>query len=271
MSKSKRKFPGRLFGYSKKQVNAAMESAGKEITDLKSEADARNLQIESLSQRLAELEEERNFLREEAAAARREKDAIAKVLVDAQRRGDEIIDTAVQNAESETARLSVHADKVRSKISSQVSVVRSIEDASYDYVRAIIDQLKASADRFEQEIMDTVDESRRSADEFLDETEAVLDVDYFGEAGVERPSAAAKADAETEADEDADADSGKETGSAETPETQEDGSEVSGAADAPAAGGEDSTNSSGMSRGADEMPAFQSSDEAAQYFRVIRA
>ena len=244
MAESKRKFSGRLFGYSKKQVNEAMESAGREISELKAENEARDLRIAELSRRIADLEAENDSLTEEAAAARREKEAIAKVLVDAQRRGDEIVDTAVKNAESETARLSVHADKVRSKIEHQVKAVKDIEDASYDYVRAIIDQLKASADKFEQDVMDTVDESRRSTDVFLDETEAVLDVDYFADAGVDRSDRQDVGDAPA-----APEDIGETEKAGETPENASDvRNEVK-----------------------DEMPPFQSSDEAAAYFKVIRA
>ena len=252
MAESKRKFSGRLFGYSKKQVNEAMESAGREISELKAENEARDLRIAELSHKLAYIETERDDLREEAVKARREKDAIAKVLVDAQRRGDEIVDAAVKNAESETARLSVHADKVRSKIESQISVVKNIEDVSYDYVRAIIDQLRASADRFEQELMDTVDESRRSTDDFLDETEAVLDIDYFAEAGVDRTA---------------------EEGAAEERAAEAD---VGGDEDPADAGAQDDSGAvrdtaSDKEDGMDDMPSFQSSDEAAAYFKVIRA
>lgn len=259
MATENKKFHGRLFGYSKKEVKGYVSDLGGMLTESQNKIKLLEERLKQAETELEALRTERDGLAAEVENAEKERKVIARVLVDAEKRADSIVENAIERGEGETKRLSVEADRVRTKIGRQIEHVRDIESASREFAEAVVRQLRESADLFEKELMGAVDSSEKNAESFLEETEAVLDIDYFENVREYKPEGAEEKAAEEapeaaneEADEAADA-SAKAAESAGAPEN------------------EDKDDAGDGANGIPEDYSFQQSDEGVSYFKVIRA
>ncbi len=259
MATENKKFHGRLFGYSKKEVKGYVSDLGGMLTESQNKIKILEERLKQAETELETLRTERDGLAAEVENAEKERKVIARVLVDAEKRADSIVENAIERGEGETKRLSVEADRVRTKIGRQIEHVRDIESASREFAEAVVRQLRESADLFEKELMGAVDSSEKNAESFLEETEAVLDIDYFENVREYKPEGAEEKAAEEapeaaneEADEAADA-SAKAAENAGAPED------------------EDKDDAGDGANGIPEDYSFQQSDEGVSYFKVIRA
>ncbi|MBQ3895176.1 MAG: hypothetical protein II739_07605 [Clostridia bacterium] len=259
MATENKKFHGRLFGYSKKEVKGYVSDLGGMLTESQNKIKILEERLKQAETELEALRTERDGLAAEVENAEKERKVIARVLVDAEKRADSIVENAIERGEGETKRLSVEADRVRTKIGRQIEHVRDIESASREFAEAVVRQLRESADLFEKELMGAVDSSEKNAESFLEETEAVLDIDYFENVREYKPEGAEEKAAEEapeaaneEADEAADA-SAKAAENAGAPED------------------EDKDDAGDGANGIPEDYSFQQSDEGVSYFKVIRA
>ena len=259
MATENKKFHGRLFGYSKKEVKGYVSDLGGMLTESQNKIKLLEERLKQAETELEALRTERDGLAAEVENAEKERKVIARVLVDAEKRADSIVENAIEKGEGETKRLSVEADRVRTKIGRQIEHVRDIESASREFAEAVVRQLRESADLFEKELMGAVDSSEKNAESFLEETEAVLDIDYFENVREYKPEGAEEKAAEEapeaaneEADDAADA-SAKAAESAGAPED------------------EDKDDAGDGANGIPEDYSFQQSDEGVSYFKVIRA
>ncbi|MBR7078123.1 MAG: DivIVA domain-containing protein [Clostridia bacterium] len=259
MATENKKFHGRLFGYSKKEVKGYVSDLGGMLTESQNKIKLLEERLKQAETELEALRTERDGLAAEVENAEKERKVIARVLVDAEKRADSIVENAIEKGEGETKRLSVEADRVRTKIGRQIEHVRDIESASREFAEAVVRQLRESADLFEKELMGAVDSSEKNAESFLEETEAVLDIDYFENVREYKPEGAEEKAAEEapeaaneEADEAADA-SAKAAENAGAPED------------------EDKDDAGDGANGIPEDYSFQQSDEGVSYFKVIRA
>ncbi len=259
MATENKKFHGRLFGYSKKEVKGYVSDLGGMLTESQNKIKLLEERLKQAETELEALRTERDGLAAEVENAEKERKVIARVLVDAEKRADSIVENAIERGEGETKRLSVEADRVRTKIGRQIEHVRDIESASREFAEAVVRQLRESADLFEKELMGAVDSSEKNAESFLEETEAVLDIDYFENVREYKPEGAEEKAAEEapeaaneEADEAADA-SAKAAENAGAPED------------------EDKDDAGDGANGIPEDYSFQQSDEGVSYFKVIRA
>lgn len=259
MATENKKFHGRLFGYSKKEVKGYVSDLGGMLTESQNKIKLLEERLKQAETELEALRTERDGLAAEVENAEKERKVIARVLVDAEKRADSIVENAIERGEGETKRLSVEADRVRTKIGRQIEHVRDIESASREFAEAVVRQLRESADLFEKELMGAVDSSEKNAESFLEETEAVLDIDYFEnvreykpEGAEEKAAEEAPDDANEKSDEAADA-SAKAAENAGAPEN------------------EDKDDAGDGANGIPEDYSFQQSDEGVSYFKVIRA
>ncbi len=259
MATENKKFHGRLFGYSKKEVKGYVSDLGGMLTESQNKIKLLEERLKQAETELEALRTERDGLAAEVENAEKERKVIARVLVDAEKRADSIVENAIERGEGETKRLSVEADRVRTKIGRQIEHVRDIESASREFAEAVVRQLRESADLFEKELMGAVDSSEKNAESFLEETEAVLDIDYFENVREYKPEGA------------------EEKAAGEAPEAANE--EADEAADASAkaaenAGAHENEDKDDAGDGANGIPedySFQQSDEGVSYFKVIRA
>ncbi len=255
MAKSKKLFSTSMFGYSKDEVrfydNEQKERIGRLEKQISMQAD----RIKSLEDLIRAYEGEINVLRARLDEASKQRDAIARVLVDAELRADDIVKDAVEKGENETRRLMDRADAVREHISGQLDRVRDVEDAAETFAKAIIARLRASADLFEQELLGAVSDASSDAEKVLAETETVLGVDYF------EPVRKQEEPAEDIEDTEEATDGTEEEPSGETQSGEE-----------PAGGETDADSADAGDEG--DIPgdfSFQTSDEGQGFFTVVRA
>ena len=260
MATENKKFHGRLFGYSKKEVKGYVSDLGGMLTESQNKIKLLEERLKQAETELEALRTERDGLAAEVENAEKERKVIARVRdPEHVNQYDSIVENAIERGEGETKRLSVEADRVRTKIGRQIEHVRDIESASREFAEAVVRQLRESADLFEKELMGAVDSSEKNAESFLEETEAVLDIDYFENVREYKPEGAEEKAAEEapeaaneEADEAADA-SAKAAENAGAPED------------------EDKDDAGDGANGIPEDYSFQQSDEGVSYFKVIRA
>ena len=267
MAKENKKFHGRLFGYSKKEVKGRVSDLEGMLTDSENKIKLLEERIKQAEAELEALRTERDGLAEEVENAEKERKVIARVLVDAEKRADSIVEEAIERGEDETKRLSVEADRVRTKIGRQIEHVRDIESASREFAEAVVKQLRESADRFEKELIGAVDVSGKNAEEFLAETEAVLDIDYFE--GVREFKPAENEEKEAEGEEAENVESAEAADGTPEEAAAEEQSEV--AAEAADESGEADEAEEITQNAIPEDYSFQQSDEGVSYFKVIRA
>jgi len=259
MATENKKFHGRLFGYSKKEVKGYVSDLGGMLTESQNKIKLLEERLKQAETELEALRTERDGLAAEVENAEKERKVIARVLVDAEKRADSIVENAIEKGEGETKRLSVEADRVRTKIGRQIEHVRDIESASREFAEAVVRQLRESADLFEKELMGAVDSSEKNAESFLEETEAVLDIDYFENVREYKPEGTVEKAAE------------------EAPEAANEGADEAADASAEAAENagapedEDKDDAGDGANGIPEDYSFQHSDEGVSYFKVIRA
>lgn len=205
MGKSEKLFSTRLFGYSKDEVVSYDKEQKERQSRLESQIALQAERIRLLEETVKTNETEIAFLRNGLNEAHEQRNAIARVLVDAKVKADEMIKDAIDKGEEETSRLMKRADLVRDHIEGQIERVRDVEDAAQTFARAVIARMRASADLFEKELLGAVDDASVDAEEVLRETSAVLDVDYFAPVRKaaepekeEKPEAADKAGSNTD-------------------------------------------------------------------------
>lgn len=259
MATENKKFHGRLFGYSKKEVKGYVSDLGGMLTESQNKIKLLEERLKQAETELEALRTERDGLAAEVENAEKERKVIARVLVDAEKRADSIVENAIERGEGETKRLSVEADRVRTKIGRQIEHVRDIESASREFAEAVVRQLRESADLFEKELMGAVDSSEKNAESFLEETEAVLDIDYFENVREYKPEGAeekAAEEAPEAANEEADEAADASAKAAESAGAHKD---------------EDKDDAGDGANGIPEDYSFQQSDEGVSYFKVIRA
>ena len=179
MGKSGKLFSTSMFGYSKDEVRSYDKEQKERQERLESQIKLQSDRIRSLEDLLRANENEINVLNARLDEASKQRDAIARVLVDAELRADGILQEAIEKGETETQRLMQRADLVRDHIAGQIDRVRDVEDAAETFARAIIARLRASADLFEQELMGAVGDASADTEKVLADTAAVLDEDYF--------------------------------------------------------------------------------------------
>lgn len=259
MATENKKFHGRLFGYSKKEVKGYVSDLGGMLTESQNKIKLLEERLKQAETELEALRTERDGLAAEVENAEKERKVIARVLVDAEKRADSIVENAIERGEGETKRLSVEADRVRTKIGRQIEHVRDIESASREFAEAVVRQLRESADLFEKELMGAVDSSEKNAESFLEETEAVLDIDYFENVREYKPEGAEEKAAEE----------APEAANEEADEAADASAEAAENAGAPE--DEDKDDAGDGANGIPEDYSFQQSDEGVSYFKVIRA
>ncbi len=240
MGRSEKLFSTSMFGYSKDEVRFYDQEQKERQSRLENQIALQSERIRSLENLLKAYESEMNVLRARIDEASRQRDAIARVLVDAELRADDIVNEAVKKGEDETLRLMNRADAVREHIEGQIERVRDVEDAADTFAKAIIARLRASADLFEKELLDAVGGASEDAEKVLKETETVLDTDYFESVRKKAETVGETSEAEEE-----------------TAETDEEISE------------EDDDEAEAAGIPADYS--FQTSDEGKSFFKVIRA
>lgn len=259
MATENKKFHGRLFGYSKKEVKGYVSDLGGMLTESQNKIKLLEERLKQAETELEALRTERDGLAAEVENAEKERKVIARVLVDAEKRADSIVENAIEKGEGETKRLSVEADRVRTKIGRQIEHVRDIESASREFAEAVVRQLRESADLFEKELMGAVDSSEKNAESFLEETEAVLDIDYFENVREYKPEGTGEKAAED----------APEAANEEADEAADASAEAAESACAPE--DEDKDDAGDGANGIPEDYSFQQSDEGVSYFKVIRA
>ncbi len=230
-----------MFGYSKDEVRSYDKEQKERQERLESQIRVQTDRIKTLEDLLRAHENEISILNARLDEASKQRDAIARVLVDAELRADGIVNDAIEKGENETRRLIERADLVREHISGQIGRVRDVGDAAETFAKAIIARLRASADLFEQELMGAVGDISSDTEKQLADIEATLDEDYFA------PSRHVKDESEEPAEE--------QEAEEETAETEE----VNATADA---------------EEEEEIPSdfsFSTSEEGQSFFRVLRA
>ncbi len=179
MGKSEKLFSTSMFGYSKDEVRSYDREQKDRQDRLESQIRVQSDRIKTLEDLLRAHENEISILNARLDEASKQRDAIARVLVDAELRADGIVNDAIEKGENETQRLMERADLVREHISGQIGRVKDVGDAAETFAKAIIARLRASADLFEQELMGAVGEVTSETEKQLADIEATLDEDYF--------------------------------------------------------------------------------------------
>ena len=171
MAKSQNLFDTQLGGYNKKQVDEYISKQGVKNQVVTEKLKAENAELKA---RLESVEAMYDKILAKFEDLQNDKDTLAKILIDAERRAGEIVDDAHKEVEKEKDRLNTEADKIKDKIQGRSDLLRKMDVASREFAYALIEQVKASAGVFETELLNSIDEASAETEKYLAETDELV-------------------------------------------------------------------------------------------------
>lgn len=181
MAKNKKIFATGLTGYRKKTVNKYVEQKNAELKKLSAEKEKLSTENSELTAQIKELSSQNTALKVELESMEKmydrlfekfnemqgDKDRVARILVDAERRADEIMNTATDRAKAEKMRLEGEISEITRGIYEKTDVLRETDDMAKENTMNLIARLREAVDTFENDMLRKIEENTGATEAFI--------------------------------------------------------------------------------------------------------